>query len=770
MGGNKRGVFHLTDHNDIFSSGKSAYEAAVESGYTGTEEQFNEDMKLIGDTRVQAIESTQWITENGYRIEGVVSEWDEQKENFEEVETRVTDIEAGKITLSTDSKIKRAGQNEEENFITAFTNIESGMAEFVTKDDLGQESSTVIHGGKITTGSLSGEKVKWNLDDGTLLIGENVANHKLYWDGETLSIKGELHFSSGVSLEDEVDNLHGQIEDAENAAKGYADTQLINFATAVDGDISDLQTQIDGKITTWFYAAVPTTANVPASTWTTTAIKDAHLGDLYYNTSTGRAYRWKKVSTTYSWEPITDTRITTALANASTAKDVADSKRRVFGSTPTPPYDVNDLWVQGTSGDIMRCITASTTTYSSAHWVKASKYTDDTTANANRVALTTISNEVIQMTSSINSLDTAVTTIQAGQAAFVKISDIDGTKSTTIIDGGIIKTGTITANKIAANSITANKFANIAGFTFSNSTMLASNSGSYVRISGASGYAPIRVGPSSSDIRFLVDTDGSMTATNADISGKITATSGKIGALEITPGLLQYRPNSSNNVNRTYFSGVTSDTYVFASYDSSGTRTFSIARTGGLYATGADISGKITATSGTIGGWDIGSYLSSSGTYNSPNYISLNPSSDASYRIFVTNSSGTRAFSVDPSGGLYATSVTVTGKITANSNSSLAGALNSTSGRHNGSVYSSSGSLGGVGYVSSSGYLKFNGTVNVRDDFRVMGDLRVDGDIIYYGNMRPQSSDARLKENITALDIDLARDFYNLSMVEFDFI
>ena len=177
MGGNKRGVFHLTDHNDIFSSGKSAYEAAVESGYTGTEEQFNEDMKLIGDTRVQTIESTQWITENGYRIEGVVSEWDEQKENFEEVETRVTDIEAGKITLSTDSKIKRAGQDEEENFITAFTNIESGMAEFVTKDDLGQESSTVIHGGNITTGSLSGEKVKWNLDDGTLLIGENVANH-----------------------------------------------------------------------------------------------------------------------------------------------------------------------------------------------------------------------------------------------------------------------------------------------------------------------------------------------------------------------------------------------------------------------------------------------------------------------------------------------------------------------------------------------------------------------------------------------------------------
>ena len=377
---------------------------------------------------------------------------------------------------------------------------------------------------------------------------------------------------------------------AEAAAKGYADAQLYNFATAVDGDISDLQNQIDGKITTWFYAAVPTTANAPASTWTTTAMKDAHLGDLYYNTSTGQAYRWKKVSTTYSWEPITDTRIITALANASTAKDVADSKRRVFGSTPTPPYDVNDLWVQGTSGDIMRCITASTTTYSAAHWVKASKYTDDTTANENRVALTTISNEVIHMTSDIHSLDADVTTIKAGQAEFVKFSDIDGTKSTTIIDGGIIKTGTITANKIAADAITADKLnvtklssitsslgdiaggsinigsgkfkvttsgnltatgadisgkitatsGEIGGFTIGSSTMVASNSGSWVRISGASGYYPIMVGTSTSDINFRVGTDGSLLAKSVTVTGTVNANYGGIGPLTVSSSGLTY--------------------------------------------------------------------------------------------------------------------------------------------------------------------------------------------------------------------------------------
>lgn len=127
-------------------------------------------------------------------------------------------------------------------------------------------------------------------------------------------------------------------------------------------------------------------------------------------------------------------------------------------------------------------------------------------------------------------------------------------------------------------------------------------------------------------------------------------------------------------------------------------------------------------------------------------------------------------FKVDGGGTCTCTSVVVTGKVTSNTSSSIAGALNSTSGRHNGTVYSGSGSLGGVGYVSSGGYLRFNGTVHVQNNFRVMDNLTVDGDITYYGNMIPKSSDARLKENIKALDIDLARDIYNLDMVEFDFI
>lgn len=117
----------------------------------------------------------------------------------------------------------------------------------------------------------------------------------------------------------------------------------------------------------------------PVTDWDTDKKKDAHLGDIYYNTVKGYAWRFMKSGSTYSWERITDTDVTKALANAAKAQDTADSKRRVFYSTPTVPYDAGDLWVQGSDGDILRCAQAkkSTGSYDRNDWVLASKYTDD---------------------------------------------------------------------------------------------------------------------------------------------------------------------------------------------------------------------------------------------------------------------------------------------------------------------------------------------------------------------------------------------------------
>ena len=146
--------------------------------------------------------------------------------------------------------------------------------------------------------------------------------------------------------------------------------------------VQKIEDTIDGKIDTWFYAYAPSSTKAPESEWTTTALKESHLDDMFYDTSTGFCYRYTKTGSTYLWTRIKDSDITTAMSAASTAQDTADKKRRVFYTTPEPPYDKGDLWVQGESGDILRCEIPKTGSgaYDLSDWVLASKYTDDTVA------------------------------------------------------------------------------------------------------------------------------------------------------------------------------------------------------------------------------------------------------------------------------------------------------------------------------------------------------------------------------------------------------
>ena len=168
---------------------------------------------------------------------------------------------------------------------------------------------------------------------------------------------------------------------ADSALKGTRENaaQMAKMVLDFNGDIENLQDQIDGNIATWFYDVDPDMSLPPVTDWDTDEKKDAHLGDIYYNTVKGYAWRFMKSGSTYSWERITDTDVTKALADAAKAQDTADSKRRVFYNTPTVPYDAGDLWVQGSGGDILRCAQAKTSTgsYDRNDWVLASKYTDD---------------------------------------------------------------------------------------------------------------------------------------------------------------------------------------------------------------------------------------------------------------------------------------------------------------------------------------------------------------------------------------------------------
>lgn len=171
----------------------------------------------------------------------------------------------------------------------------------------------------------------------------------------------------------------------------YTDDSTVNdfIQNTYDPKIEDIQTQIDGKIDTYFYDYEPTLSNVPASAWTTDELKTMHNGDLFFWKTKGYTYRFLKIDSVWQWFRIKDSQIDKAMKDASNAQDTADSKRRVFVTTPAPPYDVGDLWAQGKNGDLMRCKVAKASgAFVTTDWEKAVKYTDDSAVDDLDAALT----------------------------------------------------------------------------------------------------------------------------------------------------------------------------------------------------------------------------------------------------------------------------------------------------------------------------------------------------------------------------------------------
>ena len=187
-------------------------------------------------------------------------------------------------------------------------------------------------------------------------------------------------------------------EDAANTAQQAADSASRKAQEAKDyidntlpGEFARINEKLDGVVENWFYAYTPTLQNDPAASWLRDGEQAQHEGDTFTNTQpyvdaqttpdAGKSWRWVKSGEAYEWTLIADSDAVKALREAAKAQETADGKSRTFVVQPAPPYDVGDLWMQGPSGDVMRCIKSRQTgAFDASDWDKASKYTDDTLA------------------------------------------------------------------------------------------------------------------------------------------------------------------------------------------------------------------------------------------------------------------------------------------------------------------------------------------------------------------------------------------------------
>lgn len=256
----------------------------------------------------------------------------------------------------------------------------SGIIEVTTAQHKCEENPNVYF---FLIGVLNSVDLTTNVRSIALTYGFTMINGRFIKTGRIESADGTTYFDLDNS------EIGGRIVFTSNGeqktlqelgAEALESKDFIN--NTLPGILEEIQSQLDGQIEQFFYTYDPTLSNIPASEWTTTTLKEQHLGDLFYNTDTGAVFRFVKDGSTYKWQQLSDAEVAEALAIANDALALAREKRRIFTSTPYPPYEVGDLWVQGSSGDIMRCKTSRASgSYTSSDWEKASKYTDNTALN-----------------------------------------------------------------------------------------------------------------------------------------------------------------------------------------------------------------------------------------------------------------------------------------------------------------------------------------------------------------------------------------------------
>jgi len=231
--------------------------------------------------------------------------------------------------------------------------------------------------GTLNAPTLTGTMVAGS---GGVIRGARIEVGGANYDKFVVTSSGDVYLDGNI-------HMTGQIDWGDNTGPDSGDdsefVDSVNaYMSANDAALLLMQRQLDGQIMTYFETYAPTLANEPASAWTTDALKDEHLGDMFYNSTTGYAYRFVKNGDTYEWERIGDNSVIQALALAAKAQDTADRKRRNFIVQPYPPYDVGDIWMNGTK--ILVCVHAQTISgaFDEDDWEERVAYTDDSVALA----------------------------------------------------------------------------------------------------------------------------------------------------------------------------------------------------------------------------------------------------------------------------------------------------------------------------------------------------------------------------------------------------
>lgn len=440
-----------------------------------------------------------------------------------------------------------------------------------------------------------------------------------YFDLDNGEIGGTIKFRDSSGTYKDV----ADVATTANTARDYINNTL-------PGVLDDMRKQIDGQIEQWFYDVNPKPTSpeeyndgAPNDEWVKKGTQADHVGDLYYNTESGKVWRYIKgydvqpddVVEVYYWSQLSDEDTSKALETANDALALARKKRRIFTERPYPPYDVGDLWVQGEDGDIMRCVTERTSgNYAATDWERASKYTDDS-------ALDTFVNNTYQ-----DDLDDVKSQVDGKIEMWFQSSDPAASWTTMMVKSKHVgdmwyntekKTlqsyrQQVVQQKTAFVWVTIQDADAIAAMEAASNAQDTADGKRQVFVKTPS--VPYDVGDlwvDGTDLRTCVTAKTSAETYNIndwDIKVGYDNTQTTIDGGLVTSGTIQVAGDNTNILAGITGKDTATDSVRFwagASQENRYTAPFRVLQDGTMYATKANISGVINANTGKIGGFNL---------------------------------------------------------------------------------------------------------------------------------------------------------------------
>lgn len=234
------------------------------------------------------------------------------------------EVQEGLIT----AEVSRA-KGEEEKLRSAITLTETNILSTVSKTYTTQEMANKLYANAVQEGQNAADQAEKNAkaDTDTKLLNYSTTlemNSAIKQAADNISLEVSKTYTTTVQVEEKYKDAvkagqtaaanaetnatkAGQTaaDQAEKNAKADTDTKLKSYSTteqmntaiklAVNNitlEVTTVRQAVSEKNGNFYGSKIPTTSNEPASAWTTDDLKSLHVGDIYYDITTGYAYRY----------------------------------------------------------------------------------------------------------------------------------------------------------------------------------------------------------------------------------------------------------------------------------------------------------------------------------------------------------------------------------------------------------------------------------------------------------------------------------------------